>query len=88
MTASEFSQAFCLARIAMPSCMPEMFGNRGRDEGACLAVLQERDRSGEPAEACGSPLGTWGAGGDSTLERLIVDGELAWIGEGVRCDVL
>ena len=81
MTPSEFSQAFCLARIAMPSCMPEMFGNGGSDEGAGLAVLQQRHRSGEPAETCGSPFDAWGPGWNSALEWLIVDGELRWISQ-------
>ena len=88
MTPSEFSQAFCLSWIAVPSCMPEMFGNGGSDEGACMAVLQQSHRSGEPAEPCCSPSGAWGTGWNSALERLVVDGELPWISKGYRCGVL
>ena len=66
----------------MPSRMPEMFGNGSCDEGACLAVLQQRHRSCEPAETCGSPIDAWGPGWNSPFEWLIVDGELRWISQG------
>jgi tRNA G26 N,N-dimethylase Trm1 len=66
----------------MPSGMPKMFGNGGCYEGACLAVLQQRHRSREPAETCGSSFDAWGPGWNSALQWLIIDGELRWISQG------
>jgi hypothetical protein len=66
----------------MPSGMPEMFRNGGRHEGACLAVLQQPHRSGEPTETCCSSFDAWGSGWNSALKWLIIDGELRWISQG------